>query len=297
MSKKSLSTKSINALVEEVLAIESEQAQDAGKLGFMCRAMVQASLPSRKTEGSEFTRQNGNFTLTMLAPSSIGLPYGTVPRLLLTWLATEAVKTRERELVLGDTLSSFMRELGMTPTGGRWGSIPRLKDQSRRLFAATITGFYEDEERTAMLSQQIADHANLWWDNGNPEQAGLWKSTVKLSESFFNEVINNPVPVDLRAVKVLQRSPLALDIYAWLTYRLSYLRNPTLIPWPVLEMQFGANYKLTRQFKAAFIEHLATVITVYPGARVEATDKGLKLMPSPPHIAKQSTTSRSLTTG
>lgn len=288
--RKDVSVKSINALVEEALAIESEQALDAGRLGFMCRAMVQASLPSRKTPGSEFTRQNGHFTLTMLAPSAIGLPYGTVPRLLLTWLATEAVKTRERELVLGDTLSSFMRELGMTPTGGRWGSIPRLKDQSRRLFAATITGFYEDEDRTAMLSQQIADHANLWWDNGSPDQAGLWKSTVKLSESFFNEVVNNPVPVDLRAVKVLQRSPLALDIYAWLTYRLSYLKSPTVIPWALLEMQFGANYKLTRQFKASFIEHLASVLVVYPTARVEATDKGLKLMPSPPHIAKQTST-------
>ena len=288
--RKDVSVKSINALVEEALAIESEQALDAGRLGFMCRAMVQASLPSRKTPGSEFTRQNGHFTLTMLAPSAIGLPYGTVPRLLLTWLATEAVKTKERELVLGDTLSSFMRELGMTPTGGRWGSIPRLKDQSRRLFAATITGFYEDEDRTAMLSQQIADHANLWWDNGSPDQAGLWKSTVKLSESFFNEVVNNPVPVDLRAVKVLQRSPLALDIYAWLTYRLSYLKSPTVIPWALLEMQFGANYKLTRQFKASFIEHLASVLVVYPTARVEATDKGLKLMPSPPHIAKQTST-------
>jgi hypothetical protein len=80
---------------------------------------------------------------------------------------------------------------------------------------------------------------------------------------------------------------LALDIYAWLTYRLSYLRTPSLIPWEVLEMQFGANYKLTRQFKAAFIEHLASVLTVYPTARVEATDAGLKLMPSPPHVAKQ----------
>jgi hypothetical protein len=285
---KNLSTKSINAIVEEALAIESEQAQDAGKLGFMCRAMVQASLPSRKTEGSEFTRQNGNFTLTLLAPSAVGLPYGTIPRLLLTWLATEAVKTKERELVLGETLSSFMRDLGMTPTGGRWGSIPRLKEQSRRLFAASITGFYEDDDRTAMLSQQIADHANLWWDTGHPNQAGLWKSTVKLSESFFNEVVHNPVPVDLRAVKVLQRSPLALDIYAWLTYRLSYLKSPTVIPWPLLEMQFGANYKFTRQFKSAFLDHLTTVLTVYPTARVEATENGLKLMPSPPHIAKQS---------
>ena len=67
--RKDVSTKSINALVEEVLAIETEQAQDAGKLGFICRAMVQASLPSRKTEGSEFIWQNGNFTLIMLAPA------------------------------------------------------------------------------------------------------------------------------------------------------------------------------------------------------------------------------------
>ena len=32
--------------------------------------------------------------------SHAGLPYGTVPRLLLAWLTTEAVRTRERELIL-----------------------------------------------------------------------------------------------------------------------------------------------------------------------------------------------------
>lgn len=287
MSKKELSPKSINALVEEALAIEAEQAQEAGKLGFMCRAMVQASLPSKKVDGVEFTRRNGNFTLTLLAPSRVGLPYGTVPRLLLTWLATEAVKTRDRELVLGDSLSGFMRELGMTPTGGRWGTIPRLKDQTRRLFAASITGIYEDDAQTAMLSQKIADQANIWWDTGNPGQAGLWQSTVRLSESFFDEVTQHPIPVDLRAIRALQRSPLALDIYSWLTYRLSYLKHSTVIPWPVLEMQFGAGYSRTRDFKAAFITHLRSVCAVYPEAKVDAQDGGLMLMPSPPHITKK----------
>jgi hypothetical protein len=61
----------------------------------------------------------------------------------------------------------------------------------------------------------------------------------------------------------------------WLTYWLSYLKSPTMIPWPILEMQYGDSYKLTRQFKAAFIEHLASVMAVYPTARVEATEKGL----------------------
>lgn len=286
MCKKELSQKRINSLVEEALAIEAEQAQDAGKLGFMCRAMVQASLPSRKVDGVEFSRRNGNFTLSLMAPSQIGLPYGTIPRLLLTWLATEAVKTKDRELVLGDSLSGFMRELGMNPTGGRWGTIPRLKDQTRRLFAASITGIYEDEMRTAILTQKIADQTNIWWVAGNTGQAGLWQSTVKLSESFFNEVIEHPVPVDLRAIQALRRSPLALDLYTWMSFRLSYLKQPTLIPWPVLQMQFGADYKQIRQFKAALIEHLRTVSVVYPEAKFEPQNRGLMLSPSPPHISK-----------
>lgn len=61
------------------------------------------------------------FTLSLMAPTKIGLPYGTVPRLLLAWMTTEAVKTQSRELELGDSLSGFMRELDLVPTSGRWG--------------------------------------------------------------------------------------------------------------------------------------------------------------------------------
>jgi hypothetical protein len=39
----------------------------------MARAMVQATLPHRKVEGNEFERRNGAFTLTLQAPSKIGL--------------------------------------------------------------------------------------------------------------------------------------------------------------------------------------------------------------------------------
>ena len=114
---------SIKRLVADALAIGDQPAQEADALGFMARAMVQATLPHKRVAGSEFTRRNGAYTLTLLAPSQIGLPYGTVPRLLLAWLTTEAVKTRSRELELGDSLSGFMRELDMMPTGGRWGSV------------------------------------------------------------------------------------------------------------------------------------------------------------------------------
>lgn len=276
---------SIHRLINEALEIEAEQAKEAGALGFMCRSMVQASLPSKRVEGVEFIRTNGNFTLSLMAPSRIGLPYGTIPRLMLTWLATEAVRTRERELILGDSLSGFMRQLGMVPTGGRWGSIPRMKEQAKRLFATSITGIYDDDRQTGILNGKIADKAYLWWDSKSPDQAGLWHSTVILSESFHSEVINHPVPIDLRAVHALKRSPLALDIYAWLTYRNSYATRTSSIPWEAVAAQFGSDYKRLRDFREAFLGELKKVLVVYPEARLEPSVSSLTVHPTKPHVA------------
>ena len=282
-----LKPKTIDALINQALAIEDEQAQEVGALGFMARAMVQATLPHRKIEGNEFTRVNGSYSLTILAPSVIGLPYGTVPRLLLAWLTTEAVKTQHRELELGDSLSGFMRELGIVPTGGRWGSITRLKDQTRRLFSSSITAIYEKGAGFAVINQTVTDRAALWWDAKAPEQAGLWRSTVTLSENFFNEVIDRPVPIDMRAIKALKKSPMALDIYTWLTYRASYLKRPTVIPWASLALQFGSDYSRLRDFKQAFIDELKKVVLVYGRVQIEATELGLVVKPSLTHISKK----------
>ena len=69
-------------LLERALAIDVQAAPPAGALGFMARALIQATLPHRDPKTNEFTRVNGQYTLTLLAPRSIGLPYGSVPRLV-----------------------------------------------------------------------------------------------------------------------------------------------------------------------------------------------------------------------
>jgi hypothetical protein len=180
-----------------------------------------------------------------------------------------------------------MRELDMVPTGGRWGSINRLKDQTKRLFACSISAVYEDDHKSAFLNQSIASKAVLWWDAKDPEQAGLWQSTVTLSEAFFNEVVSHPIPVDMRALKALKKSPLALDTYCWLTYRASYAKRPSVIPWSALALQFGSEYTRQRDFKAAFLSELRKVTLVYPEARIEDTDTGLLVKPSKPHITRR----------
>ena len=292
MAKQHISLAALDRLINESLAIEAEAAREAGALGFMARALVQATLPHRRAKGNEFTRTNGLFTLSLLSPSAIGLPYGSLPRLLLSWITTEAVRTKERELVLGDSLSGFMRELAMLPTGGRWGSITRLKDQMTRLFASSVTCTYDDGATWALESVKPVDSARLWWSPKAPDQAALWQSTITLGERFFNEIIERPVPIDMRALKALKKSPLALDIYLWLTYRLFYLRSPVSIPWAALSGQFGADYKVLRQFRAAFLRELKKVLVVYPEANVAAVEIGeaggaLRLMPSRPHISQR----------
>lgn len=285
---KNLTLQTVDSLITQALAIEDEQAREAGAIGFMARAMVQATLPHSKVEGNEFTRVNGSFTLSLMAPAKIGLPYGTVPRLLLAWVTTAAVKTNSRELELGDSMSAFMGELGLSPTGGSTGSITRLKNQSRRLFASTVSATYEDNDKVADVGYRLADRSMLWWHAKEPEQAGLWKSTVTLSEQFYSEVVDRPVPIDMRAIRALKKSPMALDIYTWLTYRVSYLKRPTTIPWAALEMQFGSNYAQTRQFKAAFQTELKKVLLVYSQVQVEAGGTGLILKPSLTHIPRKS---------
>ena len=278
----------VHKLVSETFAIEAEAARRAGALGFMARALVLTTMPHRAVQGNEFTRTNGAFTLSMLAPSKVGLPYGTIPRLLTAWLTTEAVRTKERQLPLGDSLSDFMRQLEMVPTGGRWGSITRLRDQTRRLFTTSVSCFYEEEGFEGEAGFRLADEHVLWWDPKSPNQTNLFESFVTLSEPFFEELIQHPVPVDKRALKALRKSPLALDIYCWLTYRMSYLNKPTEIMWPALQVQFGSDYATdsvgVRNFKKAFLKRLTAVCLVYPEADVEDGTYGLILHPSPTHI-------------
>jgi hypothetical protein len=276
-------------LVFEALAIEAEQARQAGTLGYLARVFTQIGLPHSAVTGSQFVRCNGNLTLTISAISDVGLPFGSIPRLLLSWVTTEAVRTGSPVLELGPTLSAFMAELGLARQGGKRGDITRFRNQTVRLFSSAISLRYSDKTMDAGLGFNVADEYSLWWNPKSPNQLPLWKSTVTLGSKFFREIIERPVPIDLRALKALKRSPMALDIYCWLTHRMFYLQKPIEIPWPLLQLQFGADYALEgqgpRDFKKKFLHQLKHVCVIYPEANVKEGERGLALRPSPPHVA------------
>ena len=186
------------------------------ELGFMARIMALCSLPrSNPGDRKEYVRRNGPYTLAMIAGFNTKLPFGNLPRLLLAWVCTEAVRTQNRELHLGHSLSEFMRALGVYSTSGR-GHI-RLRNQMRRLFQCHVQLVHEHEHGERFVSSAIADQGEFWWNERKPEERSLWESKIELGEKFFNEIILHPMPLDMNILKALKRSPLGLDLYMWLT--------------------------------------------------------------------------------
>jgi len=282
-------------LLRQAVEIEDVDARAVGMVGYTARLWAQVSLPYRDPgHVSEWTRRNGTMTL-IVNPGAIFrkdgshsrvYPYGVVPRLLLTWMATEAVRLHDRELVLGPSLAGFMRAIGFEQTGG--ARVQRLRDQVQRLASATML---VSDARPNLLTGEsftFADSWQLWWTPKDGENEMLWPSTITLSEKYYQSILAAPIPVDLRALAALRThggGGLPIDIYTWLAHRMSYLRSSTLVPWVLLSQQFGSQYARLRDFRERLLEALPKVQAVYPAVKVTVTTDGLLLSPSPTPIA------------
>ena len=264
-------------------------------IGFMARLLALCSLPrTNPGDRKEYVRRNGPYTLIMSAGGHPArLPYGILPRLLLAWVCSEAVRTQRRQLVLGRSLYEFMRKLGMeSHSGGERGDRTRLKNQMRRLFRCSVQLVYADGDHEVQVHSFIADRAEYWWHSSSrPDTPGLWDSTIQLGEQFFNEIIRHPIPIDLHTLKALKRSPLGLDIYFWLVYRTFALSAPLALSWRQLFRQFGADpAKATKpgsvsRFRAEVLRELKKIKTAWPGLNYHTVTGRLVVSPSTPRIA------------
>jgi hypothetical protein len=63
--------------------------------------------------------------------------------------------------------------------------------------------------------------ARIWYsrDPGQQNLPGDCQSLVVLTEEFYQEVTEHPIPTDLEAAKALSSSPAALDLFTWLSHR------------------------------------------------------------------------------
>jgi Plasmid encoded RepA protein len=282
-------------LFERVSAVAGETPSPS----FLHSALCAMSLPVRRPadEHAPIIRQDGQYTL-IINPKpvvesinghkslhSLGVPYGSLPRLVLIHIMTEAVRTKSRHIVLGQTFTEWMRRLGFrTVSYGPRGSATLIKEQLDRLLAcewmikweaATDQGEREFGIKEIKLTNEYA---------GVDRKNGAFIREIYMTEGFFEHLRQHAVPLNETAIRQIRDSATALDLYTWLAYRLPRInpKRPATISWQQLAVHFGNDGKNIRKFRQtvrdAWERHVSAV---YPDARADFDTTIIRLHASP----------------
>jgi hypothetical protein len=282
-----------NSTVTRDTALEAPESE---AISFQYVPLIQCSFPhADRGELTTFTRRNGWLELTLsTARKDFGLPYGVPARLLTIYCASEAIRTRSPEIYLGDSVNDFLRRLEVPITRGARGSQRVYANQLLRLIHCAISIDEDIRDASGRVGLHIrqalfAEEARLWWDDENGVGQG---SSLVLSSVLFDSILERSAPLSTNAIRQLRKSPMDLDVYAWLVHRLYNLNSISAISWAQLSGQFGHGYTEARKFRQFFLGSLKRVQSVYPEARLKVAERGLILMPSRPHVVRTSPAQR-----
>jgi hypothetical protein len=279
-------TKAERAAVEAAALVLGEEES---RLGITHAGFAMTSLPHKRIEDGLWKREGHRTTLLVESGRTrngnlVGVPYGSIARLILLYLQTEAIRTNAPEVELGKSMKSWMSRMSLT-TGGKTYQV--VTEQARRISACRLT-FFTDRESggESRHNGAFVQDAITFASVIDEDQRSPWQDRVRLDHSFWRSLKDHPVPVREEAIQAIGTRSLAIDVYIWLAYRLHSLAKPTPVSWPAVHAQFGAGFRLVRQIKPTFIEALRMALAVYPEACVDADKQGLILHPSPPAVPK-----------
>jgi hypothetical protein len=216
----------------------------------------------------------------------VGLPCGSRPRLILAHLNRESLLNNSAKIDVEASLTAFIKRItnNIAPNAR---DIARFKDQLTRFAACNVRMSVDlPDNKTYQVNTHIIDAMELWLSK-DERQRVLWPAFVELSPRYFESLKKHAVPLDERAIAALSNSPMALDVYAWLAQRLVRIppTKPQFVPWPAIKDQFGFGFSRMDNFKRAFRSILSQVLGQYSRGRIEADDRGLTLIHSPPPVA------------
>ena len=274
---------------QAVDAAASLLAEEETRLGITHAGFAMTSLPHRRIEEPLWTRQ-GNRTKLLVESGRkgdggwIGVPYGSVARLILLYLQTEAIRTNNPEVELGRSMRSWMTRMSLA-SGGR--NYQLVAEQARRISACRLTFLTDltngaEHRHNGAFVQDAISLAGI----ADSAQPSLWQDKVQLDSGFWKSLQSHPVPVREEAIRAIGPRSMAIDVYIWLAYRLHSLSKTTPVSWPAVHAQFGAGFKAIRQMKPVFVDALSLATAVYPEARVDVEADGLALHPSAPAVPK-----------
>jgi len=295
------------AALNQMSALLDGMPESKNSVSYYTPELIQCTLPHRDPKVRDWIRTSGPHTLIVSSGVTktgdvIGIPYGSFPRLVLAYIITSVVKNGERRIEFKSFFRTFLKEIGYTDSPSV-RNAKTLQDGLRRLINATITYEYDDKIKQARRQFAVAPTSVLFWNYKVPEQGGLWDSYIEISEEFRRSIIGAPVPLRTDMLAALKISPLAIDLYMWVSYRLYMLQKTgqesLTLSYGSLQQQFGTgiaatNYRsFRRDLKVALerVKETWATVSLTDGAKLtlqcEAGKKGLTLFRSPLLIAQK----------
>ena len=288
-------------LFERVQAVALEEPAPS----FLHSALCAMSLPVRRPadDTAPIIRQDGQYTLAITPRpvlqrvdgqqkmTVLGVPYGSLPRLVLIHIMTEAVRTRSRHIVLGSSFTDWMRRMGFrTVSYGPRGSATLIRQQLDRLLACEWTIRWDNQTPTGDQEFMIKEVKLTNDYAGVNRRQGTFSREILLTEEFFEHLREHAVPLDEHAIRQLRDSATALDLYTWLAYRLPRIikGRPALIGWPQLAVHFGNEGRNIRKFRQTIRDAWdRQVSAVYPAAKVDFDTSAVRLHASPAPLQRR----------
>lgn len=214
----------------------------------------------------------------------VGLPFGPKPRLILAHINTAALRKGNPEIDTARSLTSFISDTLELDSHGR--NVRIIKEQLTRLSTCSIRlGMIRDGQAYTVQSNIVT--AFSMWLEKDERQRVFWPATIRLSADYFESLQRHAVPLDGHHLAALSHSAMGLDVYSWLAQRLHRVGKGrgVPLPWTAVAAQFGGSgYERIRKFRDNFKVALGQVKSVYRGARVDVSEKGLMLWNSPPPV-------------
>jgi Plasmid encoded RepA protein len=270
-------------------AAASIMGEEESRMGITHAGFAMTSLPHKRIEETVWRRSGPNTTLLVASGHTeqgrpIGVPYGSIARLILLYLQTEAIRTGSAEVELGRSMNAWLTKMNLAIGGKTYGLVA---EQAKRISHCRLTFFVDSTGiKVSENGAFVAGRISMASDYDHQRQLTLWQEKVRLDEGFLKSLREHPVPVREEAISAIGTRSLPIDIYIWLAYRLHVLTKPTPISWLSLHSQFGAGFKKVRQFKPTMTDALSMALAVYPEAEVSIGQNGVTLFPSPPAIPK-----------
>jgi hypothetical protein len=260
-------------------------------LSFQYVPLIQCSFPHTDPgQQTVFARRNGHLEMTLSTTRpDRGLPYGVPARLLTIYCTSEAVRTRSPRIDLGSSIHEFLRLLDIPVSRGERGSLRVYANQLLRLVNCAISVVEDIRDAAGRKGLDIRqslffNKSRLWWDDDDGIGEG---SFVVITPELYKSVLERSAPLSTAAIRQLRKSPMDLDVYAWLVHRLFNLHKPSSLSWEQLSGQIGHSYAELRYFRRFFADSLQRVLRAYPDARVKLSENGILLLPSKPHIDRR----------